>query len=76
LRSREANRNTNKDLIMKMIQQHRHTGRACPGRDCRGIAGIQSTEMCLGCHPWPLGSGNPCRNDGFIGWLKHLANQE
>ncbi|MGH8558090.1 MAG: hypothetical protein ACRESZ_11625, partial [Methylococcales bacterium] len=47
------------DLISKILQPGRHTGRQ--------IAGIQSTWMYLGCRPWRLGSGNPCRNDGFFG---------
>ncbi|MGH8556706.1 MAG: hypothetical protein ACRESZ_04440, partial [Methylococcales bacterium] len=44
-------------LISKILQLNRHVGRACPGRDCRGIADIQNTGMCLGlCHPWLLDS--------------------
>jgi hypothetical protein len=54
-------------LISKEFQLSRHAG-----MDCRHP---QHMGMLISHHPWPLGSGNPCRNDGLVGWLKILSNQ-
>ena len=40
------------------IELSRHTG-----RDCRYP---EHREVNVDCPPWPLGSGNPCRNDGVF----------
>ena len=40
------------------IKLSRHTG-----MDCRYP---EHREVNLACHPWPLGSDIPCRNDGFF----------
>ena len=48
------------------IKLSRHTG-----RDCRYP---EHREVNLVRPPWPLGSGIPCRNDGFF--LKVISNNE
>ena len=40
------------------IKLSRHSGMDCRNPDCR-----EATDPC---HPWSLGSGGPCRNDGCV----------
>ena len=55
----ELSEGTTFDLISKMLQLSRHTG-----RDCRhpNYMDVMFTSL-----SWRLGSGNPCRNDEFWG---------
>jgi hypothetical protein len=55
-------------LISKEFQLIRH-----PGMDCRHPGRM---DVIGAHHPWPLGSSNPCRNDGLDGWLKILSKSE
>ena len=47
------------------IKLSRHSGMDCRNPDCR-----EATDPC---HPWSLGSGGPCRNDGCV---KVISNNE
>jgi hypothetical protein len=45
-------------LIIKMLQQQRHSGMDCRNPDYR--------DVFIACHPWLLDLGNPCRDDDIF----------
>ena len=50
------------------IKLSRHSGMDRRNPDCRDANNL--------CHPWSLGSGDPCRNDGFFLNLMAVAQRQ